>query len=175
MVRLLKLFIFSIMAILLANCTLKKDLIFFNADQILEQLRQEELVASQLPFDLINLLYLDTGLAEKLREVAPAYMSQKNIDLDLFQINEMDKSEIDLVSKYASVKDILAKPDDSIKSYLKESFGIEDSEQSMSSSVLLLNDKAFVEFRGEGSVYAITLELLGTKKVKLGIAYINLD
>lgn len=175
MVKFWYVFIAVIILSAFVNCK-TSQLEFIRIEDILEKFQKNQLTAESLGFDLTECLYLDVSLKAEISKSVPSYLSQKNIDIDDFLINDKDKVDIELVHQYNSTENIIINPDISLKRYLKKSFGIKNFEKTIDKQVILFKNRAFVKFiTDEGSIYALIFELLQPKKLRIEIAYIVVD
>lgn len=175
MVKFWNIFTATILLSAFVNCK-PNQLEFIRIEDILEKFQKNQLTAESLGFDLTECLYLDVGLKTEINKVFPSYLSQKNIDIDDFVINDKDKVDIELVHQYDSTEKLIINPDISLKKYLRKSFGIKNFENTIDKQIILFKNRAFVKFiTDEGSIYALIFELLQPKKLRIEIAYIVVD
>jgi hypothetical protein len=156
-------------------CISKHCFDIINVENIIDQLSDKQLSIEELPFDPVNLLYLDTAMADKLIDIAPIYMKKKGVNISDFVIGTEAKVELSLSAEYQSINALLNSMDRSLIDYLRNNFGIENINNSMCSDALLLNNKAFIEFENDGSIQGIVLELDSTKSVKIALVYMLID
>lgn len=166
----------GIITILLTPMCMSRQCInTIDTHEVIDELINKKLMIEELAFDVSNLLYLDTALAERLNEIMPEYMEKEGLDIIDFVISNNDKTELKLSAEYQSIYQLLNEMDSNLIDYLRTNFGIEKTGSSICGDALILNNEAFIEFRSESSTQGIIIELDGPRTVKIALAYMLID